>query len=91
MYDNDEEPAAIAVVLYTVYYAAIWLVSGYILWGWIGVTGFTRAILWLIAWMIVGTIADRILIPIILTVVVGLFSIFFEKKAIIWSFFHKKS
>lgn len=80
MYDNDEKPAAIAVVLYTVYYAAIWLVSGYILWGWIGVTGFTRAILWLIAWMIVGTIADRILIPIILTVVVGLFSIFFEKR-----------
>lgn len=30
MYDNDEKPAAIAVVLYTVYYAAIWLVSGYI-------------------------------------------------------------
>ncbi|WP_258866163.1 hypothetical protein [Moraxella catarrhalis] len=43
-------------------------------------TGFTRAILWLIAWMIVGTIADRILIPILLTVVVGLFSIFFEKR-----------
>lgn len=80
MYDNDEKPAAIAVVLYTVYYAAIWLVSGYILWGWIGVTGFTRAILWLIAWMIVGTIADRILMLIILTVVGGLSSIFFEKR-----------
>ena len=80
MYDNDEKPAAIAVVLYTVYYAAIWLVSGYILWGWIGVTGFTCAILWLIAWMIVGTIADRILIPIILTVVVGLFSKKKEKR-----------
>lgn len=50
------------------------------LWGWIGVTGFTRAILWLIAWMIVGTIADRILIPIILAVVGGLSSIFFEKR-----------
>ncbi|MPY08724.1 hypothetical protein [Moraxella catarrhalis] len=80
MYDNDEKPAAIAVVLYTVYYAAIWLASGYILWGWIGVTGFTRAILWLIAWMIVGTIADRILMLIILAVVGGLSSIFFEKR-----------
>lgn len=80
MYDNDEKPAAIAVVLYTVYYAAIWLVSGYILWGWIGVTGFTRAILWLIAWMIVGTIADRILMLIILAVVGGLSSIFLEKR-----------
>lgn len=30
MYDNDEKPATIAVVLYTVSYIAIWLVSGYI-------------------------------------------------------------
>ena len=80
MYDNDKKLTTIVGVLYTVSYIAIWLVSGYILWGWIGVTGFTRAILWLIAWMIVGTIADRILITIILTVVVGLFSIFFEKR-----------
>ena len=80
MYDNDKKLTTIVGVLYTVSYIAIWLVSGYILWGWIGVTGFTRAILWLIAWMIVGTIADRILRPIILTVVVGLFSIFFEKR-----------
>lgn len=80
MYDNDEKPAAILGVFYAVSYAAIWLVSGYILWGWIGVTGFTRAILWLIAWMVVGTIADRILIPIILTVVAGLSSIFFDKR-----------
>ncbi len=80
MYDNDEKFTAIAVVLYTVYYVAIWLGSGYILWGWIGVTGFTRAILWLIAWMIVGTIADRILMLIILTVVGGLSSIFFDKR-----------
>lgn len=80
MYDNDKKLTAIVGVLYTVYYAAIWLVSGYILWGWIGVTGFTRAILWLIAWMIVGTIADRILMLIILTVVGRLSSIFFEKR-----------
>lgn len=80
MYDNDEKFTAIAVVLYTVYYVAIWLGSGYILWGWIGVTGFTRAILWLIAWMVVGTIADRILMLIILTVVGGLSSIFFDKR-----------
>lgn len=80
MYDNDKKLTTIVGVLYTVYYAAIWLVSGYILWGWIGVTGFTRAILWLIAWMIVGTIADRILMLIILVVVGGLSSIFFGKR-----------
>ncbi|OAV11246.1 hypothetical protein AO372_1709 [Moraxella catarrhalis] len=80
MYDNDKKLTTIVGVLYTVYYAAIWLVSGYILWGWIGVTGFTRAILWLIAWMIVGTIADRIFMLIILTVVGRLSSIFFEKR-----------
>lgn len=45
MYDNDKKLTTIVGVLYTVSYIAIWLVSGYILWGWIGVTGFTRAIL----------------------------------------------